>query len=88
MYINLSKSNVRTENKTINIHKKYGIIKGSMNSTKKKLLILVDDFNQKNNCKQNNNMTFSLGPKRLIDQIRTIKKLNIIHCFSFIYNNK
>ena len=79
LYINLSKSNVRTENKTINIHKKYGIIKGSMNSTKKKLLILVDDFNQKNNCKQNNNMTFSLGPKRLIDQIRTIKKLNIIN---------
>lgn len=79
LYINLYKSNVKTENKKINIHKKYGIIKNNMNSGKKKLLILVDDFNQKNNGKQNNNMTFSLGSKRLIDQIRTIQKLNIIN---------
>ena len=76
VYINLSKNNIaRTEKKEI----KEGIIKNNKDSVKKNIkLILIDDYEQKKGIKQNN-ITFYLSPKRLIDQIRTIKKLNIIN---------
>ena len=78
VYINLSKHNTESELRTENKIRKFGIIKNNKDSVKKKLLILIDDYNQKKGMKQNN-MTFYLSPKRLIDQIRTIKKLNIIN---------
>ena len=76
VYINLSKNNIaRTEKKEM----KEGIIKNNKDSVKKNIkLILIDDYEQKKGIKQNN-ITFYLSPKRLIDQIRTIKKLNIIN---------
>ena len=72
----ITKNNIaRTEKKEI----KEGIIKNNKDSVKKNIkLILIDDYEQKKGIKQNN-ITFYLSPKRLIDQIRTIKKLNIIN---------
>ena len=82
VYINLNKNNIgaklRTENKEKNKEKKFRIIKNNKDSVKKKLLILINDHEQKKGLKQNN-MTFYLSPRRLIDQIRTIKKLNSIN---------
>ena len=82
VYINLNKNNIgaklRTENKEKNKEKKLRIIKDNKDSVKKKLLILINDHEQKKGLKQNN-MTFYLSPRRLIDQIRTIKKLNSIN---------
>ena len=76
VYNNISKNNIAiTEKKEI----KEGIIKNNKDSVKKNIkLILIDDYEQKKGIKQNN-ITFYLSPKRLIDQIRTIKKLNIIN---------
>ena len=82
VYINLNKNNIgaklRTENKEKDKGKKFRIIKNNKDSVKKKLLILINDHEQKKGLKQNN-MTFYLSPRRLIDQIRTIKKLNSIN---------
>ena len=82
VYINLNKNNIgaklRTENKEKGKEKKFRIIKNNKDSVKKKLLILINDHEQKKGLKQNN-MTFYLSPRRLIDQIRTIKKLNSIN---------
>ena len=82
VYINLNKNNIgaklRTENKEKEKGKKFKIIKNNKDSVKKKLLILINDHEQKKGLKQNN-MTFYLSPRRLIDQIRTIKKLNSIN---------
>ena len=78
VYINLSKNNTATKLRTENKETKLGLIKNNKDSVKHKLLILIDDSEQKKGMKQNN-MTFYLSPKRLIDQIRTIKKLNIIN---------
>ena len=82
VYINLNKNNIgaklRTDNKEKDKEKKFRIIKNNKDSVKKKLLILINDHEQKKGLKQNN-MTFYLSPRRLIDQIRTIKKLNSIN---------
>ena len=78
VYINLNKNNTATKLRTENKEKKFELIKGNKDSVKHKLLILIDDCKQKKGTELNN-MTFYLSPKRLIDQIRTIKKLNIIN---------
>ena len=78
VYINLNKNNKEAKLRTENKEKKIRIIKNNKDSVKKKLLILINDHEQKKGIKQNN-MTFYLSPKRLIDQIRTIKKLNNIN---------
>ena len=78
VYINLNKNNTATKLRTENKETKFELIKNNKDSVKHKLLILIDDSEQKKGTKPNN-MTFYLSPKRLIDQIRTIKKLNIIN---------
>ena len=83
LYIKLNKNNIlsnaHTEKKEIKKNKNMEVEKGnkSINSIKKKLLILIDDFKSKDNIILNNT-EFSLRQKTLIDRIRAIKKLNMI----------
>ena len=85
LYIKLYKNNIlsnaHTEKKEIKIKKNKNVESekdnNNINSIKKKLLILVDDFKNKDNIILNNT-EFSLRQKTLIDRIRTIKKLTMI----------
>ena len=85
LYIKLGKDNISlTENKAENLSKNYNLFNSKINGikpVKKKLLILLNDFNSNKNNTERNNITISSQPEKLIDKIRTLKKLNKIRNF-------
>ena len=85
LYIKLGKDNISlTENKAENLSKNYNLFNSKINGikpVKKKLLILLDDFYSNKNNTERNNITISSQPEKLIDKIRTLKKLNKIRNF-------
>ena len=74
IYIKLRKNNVLlTANK--NNNNNFDIIKNGVGPSKKKLLMYLKDFNS--NSSEYNTKTFNMQSSKLIDRIRTIKKLNL-----------
>ena len=74
IYIKLPKNNVLlTANK--NNNNNFDIIKNGVGPSKKKLLMYLKDFNS--NSSEYNTKTFNMQSSKLIDRIRTIKKLNL-----------
>ena len=74
IYIKLRKNNVLlTANK--NNNNNFDIIKNGIGPSKKKLLMYLKDFNS--NSSEYNTKTFNMQSSKLIDRIRTIKKLNL-----------
>ena len=85
LYIKLGKDNISlTENKAENLSKNYNLFTSKINGikpVKKKLIILLDDFYSNKNNTERNLTTISSQPEKLIDKIRTLKKLNKIRNF-------
>lgn len=85
LYIKFGKNNISlTENKAENLSKNYNLFTSKINGikpVKKKLLILLDDFYSNKNNTERNLTTISSQPEKLIDKIRTLKKLNKIRNF-------
>ena len=85
LYIKFGKNNISlTENKAENLSKNYSLFNSKINGikpVKKKLLILLDDFYSNKNNTERNLTTISSQPEKLIDKIRTLKKLNKIRNF-------
>ena len=72
IYIKLRKNNVLLTANKNNNNNNFDIIKNGVGPSKKKLLMYLKDFNSEYNTK-----TFNMQSSKLIDRIRTIKKLNL-----------
>ena len=75
IYIKLRKNNVLLTANKNNNNNNFDIIKNGVGPSKKKLLMYLKDFNS--NSSEYNTKTFNMQSSKLIDRIRTIKKLNL-----------
>ena len=75
IYIKLRKNNVLLTANKNNNNNNSDIIKNGVGPSKKKLLMYLKDFNS--NSSEYNTKTFNMQSSKLIDRIRTIKKLNL-----------
>lgn len=75
IYIKLRKNNVLLTANKNNNNNNFDIIKNGIGPSKKKLLMYLKDFNS--NSSEYNTKTFNMQSSKLIDRIRTIKKLNL-----------
>ncbi len=75
IYIKLRKNNVLLTANKNNNNNNFDIIKNGVGPSKKKLLMYLKDFNS--DSSEYNTKIFNMQSSKLIDRIRTIKKLNL-----------
>lgn len=71
-----TKKSVQSFSLERSLKKRHETVKNNIDNIGKKLLILVNEFHNGGN--NDNDKTFTIHSRKLIDRIRTIKKLNII----------